>query len=367
MIGILIAKFRLLIRKPWAFIILTATCMMFAFFIGKENVGGITIPVYSTLEQEEVTEFVDKLNVSDFFVFKSVSKKEAEELVRTGSTEAAVELLNASYSLTVSANSSNIPLLKNHIESVYQKMLQSSNILSSLAPGERETAMKIFQEAETNPLFELQLSNFRNDSSKIYDNQLHGLFGFTLFFVVYTIANGVINILEEKQDRIWDRLILSSVRKWEMYAGNLIFSFLMGYFQVVLIFITFRYGVGIDFHGGFGKSLVILIPYVLAIVALSILIAALSKSIRQFNALIPLISVSMSMIGGAYWPLEIVTSKLMLLLAKITPIYYGMEALNGATIYSYSYATLLQPISIMLLMAVVMMGIGIHAMEKRDM
>ena len=212
----------------------------------------------------------------------------------------------------------------------------------------------------------MQKENFRNSESKVIDNQLQGIFGFSLFFVVYTIAFNVVHILEEKQGRIWDRMIVSSVKKWEMYAGNILYSFIMGYFQVLLVFVAFHYGAGVDFHGGFGKTLVVLIPYVLAIVSLSMLIAGLSKSIRQFNALIQILSVSMAMLGGAYWPIEIVSSKFMLLLGKFTPILYGMEALKGATIYSYSYTDLLQPISVLLVMAVVLMGIGINVMEKRE-
>ncbi|HLR70205.1 MAG TPA: hypothetical protein VK085_02090 [Pseudogracilibacillus sp.] len=60
------------------------------------------------------------------------------------------------------------------------------------------------------------------------------------------------------------------------------------------------------------------------------------KTIEQFNAVIPIVSVSMAMIGGVYWPLEIVASKFMLMLSKIVSITYRMEVLNGVTIYGRS-------------------------------
>lgn len=98
----------------------------------------------------------------------------------------------------------------------------------------------------------------------------------------------------------------------------------------------------------------------------SMFLVGVVKNIQQFNALIPLISVSMAMIGGAYWPLEIVSSPVLLKLADFMPIKYGMEALKGATIYGESWGELLQPMSILILMGVVFVGIGINVMEKRS-
>jgi ABC-2 type transport system permease protein len=43
-----------------------------------------------------------------------------------------------------------------------------------------------------------------------------------------------------------------------------------------------------------------------------------------------------------------------------------MEALKGATIYGESWGELLQPMSILILMGVVFVGIGINVMEKRS-
>lgn len=82
------------------------------------------------------------------------------------------------------------------------------------------------------------------------DHPLQSLFGLSLFFVIYTIAFNVVHILEEKQARIWERMTLSSIKRWEMYGGNLLYSFVMGYLQVVFVFMAFRFGAVVNFHGG---------------------------------------------------------------------------------------------------------------------
>ncbi|MEK3889537.1 ABC transporter permease [Bacillus sp. FSL K6-3431] len=367
MIGILLTKFRLFVRKPWLFIIMTATCILFAFFIGKGSGSKVEVPIFNELSDEEFTPFLDELNQSDLFAFVSMKEKEMKSAVREGKVEAGLHIWEDDFQLIITSQSTNVPLLKQYVQTAFTKKLQKEQLLHSFAlKEERLRAEKVWERTLEESLFDVHKENFRNGETRVIDNQLQGIFGFSLFFVIYTIAFNVVHILEEKQDRIWDRMIVSSVKKWEMYVGNLLYSFITGYFQVVLIFVAFHYGAGVDFHGGFGKTLIILIPYVLAIVALCMLLAGLSKSTRHYNALMQILSVSMAMLGGAYWPIEIVSSKFMLLLGKCTPLLYGMESLKGATIYGYTYMTLLQPISVLLLMAVVMMGVGITVMERRN-
>ncbi|QFF97847.1 ABC transporter permease [Psychrobacillus glaciei] len=362
MIGIIAAKFQLFLRKPATFIIMTAISIAFAYMVGLSGQGKIEIPVYTALTNSE--ELVEHLNKSENFLFVKATKEEAEKEVREGQTVAAVQLSEEGYTIIHASDETSIPLINNELRLVYAKMLENKSILAQADKPDKVKA--VLMEAEESPVFQVKQYNFKNDKEIVYDSRLYSLFGFSLYFVMYTIANNVYPIMEEKHNRIWDRLILSSVNKWEIYAGNLLFSFLIGYIQIVVIFCTFRYVAGVDFYGGFAKTFIVLIPYVLAIVALCILLASLAGSAGKYMSYLTITSVPLAMLGGAYWPLEIVTSKVMLFLAKITPVNYGMQLLNGATVNGYSYSELLEPMSILLLMAVIMMGIGINIIEKRN-
>lgn len=187
----------------------------------------------------------------------------------------------------------------------------------------------------------------------------------TLFFVIYTIAYSVANIMVEKNVGIWDRIILSPVKKSEMYLGNLVYSFCLGYFQVVIIFTLFYFVFDVDFNGMFTLLFLLLIPYVFTNVALAMLLTSAVRNMQQFNAILPFIAVAMAMIGGAFWPIELVESKFMIALSHAMPIKYGMDMLNGAAVYGYPLNKLFKPVSMLLLMGVLMMGIGIRLMEKR--
>ncbi|MFK4998621.1 ABC transporter permease [Bacillus sp. N9] len=289
--GIIVTKFRLFIRKPWLFILMTAVCMMFAFFIGKNDDVKVKIPVYSQLAQEDF----HQLNESELFIFERVNENELRNAVKEGKVEAGLLAYDDHYTVLMTTQSVHIPLLDQFVAAVYVNKLQKDQLIASY---DKEQVEQIWETASTNPLFDVKVGNFQNREFKMIDAPLQGVFGFSLFFVIYTIAYNVIHILEEKRDRIWDRMIVTPTKKWEMYVGNLLYSFIMGYAQVALVFVSFRYFAGVNFYGGFGKTLIILIPYVLTIVSLCMLLAALSKSTRHFNALVPLLSVSFAMLGG---------------------------------------------------------------------
>lgn len=363
MSGIIWGKFRLLIRKPGAILATTFICIAFAYFMGKSAFTAVQVPVFSSMPEEELTRILEELNKSDSFDYFLEKEEEVKNKVADGSVEAGAELHSDRFVLYQTGQTENFRLIYQDLSTYYSKKLKEKAVIQLV--GENSVIVEHLEDAEKTPFIGLTVSSYTDENQWVYDVNLQSLFGFALFFSIYTVAFSVVEILREKQSGIWDRYILSPTSKLEMYAGNLIYSFIIGYVQIALVFLVFKYGAGVDFYGSFGKTLILIIPYLFTIIALAIFIAGIVKTIAQFNALIPLISVSFAMLGGAYWPIEIVTSDFLLAISKVIPITYGMEILKGATISGLSYSDLLYPISILLLMGVVLMGIGIRLMESR--
>ncbi|WP_096273637.1 ABC transporter permease [Paucisalibacillus globulus] len=366
MIGILLAKFKGFIRNPWTFVIFTGMSMLMAFIFGGTGVDKAYVPIHG--DEKIKDSFIgQELKELEGFQFSWMTEEEIKEKIESGKAEIGVVLGDNDFSIIVGVDSFNADLVQQIISGIYQEKLEREQIL--LAAGQNSSDEKnILNEmdlAMEQPIFEIKSASFRGEGAFVYDNSLHRVFGFSLFFVIYTIAYNVLPILIEKRQGIWDRMILSPLKKSEMYVANLLYSFITGYFQVLVIFLMFRYVVGVDFHGRFFETLILLIPYVFSVVALAMLISSIVKNVQQFNAALPILAVSMAMIGGAYWPIEIVESKFLLMLSKINPLTYGMEVLHGVAVYGYPMEELLFPISILILMGVVMMGIGIHLMERR--
>ncbi|MFC4024734.1 ABC transporter permease [Oceanobacillus longus] len=367
--GIILARFTSFIRNPWLFALFTGMSIIFALIIGNFGADNekVTVPVYGD-EALQTDTIGTALAENEVYNFKWMKKEELEETIRRGNAEAGVNIEEDGYEMIVGIDSSNVKLMEQTVAGIYTDKIQGENLLAvsdAQTEEEKEELLAAFQQAKEEPVFKITNQSFHSSETFIYDNGLHSLFGFTLFFVIYTICYNVLPILIEKKAGVWDRMILSPMKKWEMYIANLIYSFFEGYLQVVIIFTVFRFIVGMDFQGKFLQILLLMIPYVFAIVSLAIFLTALVKNTQQFNAALPIVSVSMAMIGGAFWPIEIVQSEFLLALSKINPLTYGMEALNGLVIYNTPLDQLLMPISILLLMGVIFMGVGIHLMERR--
>lgn len=367
--GILFAKLKTFIRTPWLFILMTLMSLGFAWIVGgSDDENQIQVPVSAANETIQDSLSGKALTASDTIDFNWMSEKEMTDQIADGKAEMGVKLEENDFQLLTGVESLNADLVKRTVQQAYEKREQQEQIVAATSPvteKEKADVQKELQTAMEAPVFSMDTGSFRGTDTWVYDDTFQRLFGFALFFMIYTVSYSVLPILTEKAEGIWDRMILSPVRKWEMYVSNLIYSFLAGYLQVLLVFLIFRFGIGVDFNGRFTETLLLLIPYVFTIVALAVFLTSIVKNQPQFSAILPLMAVSMAMIGGAFWPIEIVDSKLLILLSKINPLTYGMEILNGVAVYGYSLEELLSPISILLLMGVVLMGVGMHLMEKR--
>jgi len=360
--GILWGKFKQIVRKPGGFLVTSVICIVFAYLIGLSSFTKIEIPVF-TDSSKQMDVIVKELNQSESYTFVVYPKEEVKKMVEEGKAELGIYLEEDQFTIYREAETSNVFAVQNLIEKYYQNMIREQQIIS--LAEDKQKAETILEENKENPIIPLKKDSSPSEKDTSYSQSLQALFGFTLFFSIYTVAFTVVDILREKKNGIWDRLILSSTSKTQIYLGNLVFSFLVGYFQIALIYIIFKYGLNISFNGNFHLTFLLIIPYLFSIVALTILITGLVKTVSQFNVLIPLISVSFAMLGGAYWPIEIVTSKVMIFISKFIPITYGMELLKKGVLGDGTMMELLKPAGILLLMGTIMLGIGIQFIERR--
>ncbi|WP_312096394.1 ABC transporter permease [Niallia sp.] len=360
--AVLWGKCKKFIRQPGGFIITTLICIVFAYLVGISSFTKVEVPIF-TDQSEKANDILKDLNKSASYSFVVYSEEEVKEQLEKGKADAGV-LLNAdTYTIFRIAETSNVLMVQNYLQSYYDNRLKEQAIIKEAA--DKVEAERVLASNKETPIIPVSYEQSQTEHEATYNQSLQALFGFTLFFCIYTVSFTVIEILRDKQNGIWDRFILSSTSKAQIYFGHLFFSFLIGYVQIIMIFLLFRYGLNIDFYGNFYLVYVLIIPYLFSIVALTILLTGLVKTPSQFNAVIPLVSVSSAMLGGAYWPIEIVTSKIMILLSKFIPITYGMDLLKKGIIESASWVEILVPAGILCLMGTVMLGIGIQLIEKR--
>ncbi|WP_053220024.1 ABC transporter permease [Virgibacillus senegalensis] len=352
-------------REPLMVLSMMGMTFIFVFFLGGFGTfGQLEVPVYfdQSMKDSEQEALLEQLNESESYTFTKMDQTMAEKQVALGDVAFAMKAMPDNYRMLIAADDPNQVLVSHYVKQVYAEELRLQH--AEQATGHTDFRDKVEQSMDNAPIT-LTASTAEGETSfGGYDQRNQFLFGMTLFFSIYTIIFSLSKVAEEKRTGTWNRVILSPVRKFHLYIGHLVYSFLLGFLQIAVIFSIFRYG--FDYNIGSSMSLILLTIacYTFAVVALGMLLLGLVKSLEQLNALVPIVSVSMAMIGGAYWPIEAVSNGILLGISKVIPVTYGMEALKGISL-GQSLSDLVQPLSILILIGVLCMGVGLNLMERK--
>lgn len=87
------------------------------------------------------------------------------------------------------------------------------------------------------------------------------------------------------------------------------------------------------------------------------------KTTAQLAALTLILVVTTSMLGGCFWPLEVVTSEVLLAIARLVPQSWAMAALNDLVVREAALTAVLPAVGVLLLMGTLFSGIGLKLMK----
>jgi len=359
--GIWIARFLNLKRKPIVLIMMTIMTLVMAYVVGDSSNGEMSVSV--AVDGSEMTQAVlDRLKKEDGFSLKEVSEEELQQKAKEDIRMVGVGLKETSYTIYSASDSDGVRNLSLIVESAYRDISFKQQVIQA---GGEDAWVDIEVSLQKDQAFLLQTAAMDESEVFRYDNALQSLFGFMLFFVFYTVSINVQFILDDKRSGVWNRLKLASVSRLQLYFGHLSFSYIIGLVQVLLVLFVFRYVLGTNMYEGFWKVVIIASIYVLLVMAFSVFVISLVKTVSQSSIIISLVAVSFAMIGGAYWPLEIVQSEGLLALKWISPIYYAMESMKRVTVYEGTLSSVWTYVSMMIGIAIILLLVGISLLEKR--
>lgn len=128
--------------------------------------------------------------------------------------------------------------------------------------------------------------------------------------MLFLSTNMISIILKDKKSNVYFRIFSTPISVKKYMIQN-IASFLV--ILLVQISLIFYFMVKV-FNANFGPSIwnmfILFFIFAIVSVSISVLIASISKSIRQASTVITLISTPMCMLGGCFWPRDIMPSVL---------------------------------------------------------
>jgi ABC-2 type transport system permease protein len=148
-----------------------------------------------------------------------------------------------------------------------------------------------------------------------------------------------------------------------MYTGHLLYSFFIGFFQMAVVFLIFKYVMNYEI-GSFPTILTIAAVFTLSSVSLAMLVAGFTKTPEKFNMVYPSVTPIIPIISGVYVPPDVMDNPIFTFIADLFPLGYALEAMMDAALFGAGWGDILLPVSFMLLIAVIYMGIGINLGER---
>ncbi|WDV46164.1 ABC transporter permease [Clostridiaceae bacterium M8S5] len=179
-------------------------------------------------------------------------------------------------------------------------------------------------------------NNFKNGPIKIdseYVNkytvkQVSGTsLGMFLMFIMIICSNITSLMLKEKQNRTYYRICTCPVNPKEFVLANMFVNLTLLFTQILLVLVSINYLFNIDMQISFLYLIIILFVFGIVSVGLGMSIVIFSTSSIGVSALTNLIIVPTCMLGGCYWPREIMPNILQKL-GNFVPQAWAMNAIK---------------------------------------
>lgn len=195
-----------------------------------------------------------------------------------------------------------------------------------------------------------------------YNSITHYSLGFSVAFVMFTLTFGAGHILEEKEKGTWGRMLTTPTRPSLILAGNLIGTFIIGWIQVAILILAGQFMFHVDWGSNLFGVIIIMSTYLFAITGFGLMLTGFVRTHAQLQAMTQVILPAFAMLGGAYWPLDMVP-KSMQLLGKFVPTGQAMNALLDVVARGKELSAVQQPIYILLLMGVIFFAVGLNRVK----
>jgi ABC-2 type transport system permease protein len=148
--------------------------------------------------------------------------------------------------------------------------------------------------------------------------------GWAIMFLLFSLTAAATSLFDEKKAGLYQRLLSAPVRRTHILWSKYAFGILLGLVQLTTLFVAGRVLFGIDITSNFGNLLLISFAASSACVAFGMLLASVAPSSAAAGGLGTLLILTMSAIGGAWFPPSFMPEFLQHL-SRLSIVYWAIE------------------------------------------
>ncbi len=153
------------------------------------------------------------------------------------------------------------------------------------------------------------------------------------FFAMFTAAQNVLYIYEEKKQGTFDRLTVAPIPRWYLLAGNLVGTVAMVIFQLIMLMVGLILVASIVegeltliWGTNFVHLILVIIGLALSVSGVGVMVAGIAKDAQQAQIISPIVNILLAFFGGAFG-IQLPTA-----ISQFSLIYWGSDAFDKLSI-----------------------------------
>ena len=187
--------------------------------------------------------------------------------------------------------------------------------------------------------------------------------GYAIMFLLMAVSASAATLFEEKNSGVFQRLLSSPVRPAHILWARFMFGVILGLVQITVLFCAGRVFFGLDIFRHAGALFAVALSAAAACSAFGMLVAAISPSAAAAQGISTLVVISMSAVGGAWFPTSIMPDYIQKF-SKLTIVYWAVEGFTDVLWAGQSLLEVLPRIGVLLSIAAAVMAVAVWRFNK---
>ena len=243
------------------------------------------------------------------------------------------------------------------------KMELAASLQSSRLTGEdwKPVFSAIAKETSTASTAVHKIEVKKGKAQSKLNNQSASSAGFSIMFVMIVMMSVTGTILEAKKSGVWYRMMSTPISRFELMAGFFLAFFILGWIQFGILMAATSALFDIQWGDPLGIA-VLVSALLLCVVGLGLFIAGFVTTTEQQSALGNIVIISTCMLGGVFWPLDVVP-KFMQKIAEFVPQTWAMKGFTEIVARGGGVADIALPVAVLLLFSAVFLVVGMSRVK----
>lgn len=374
--AITLFELKRIFQKPQSYLLMFGMPLLFTFIFGglfsnEEEEEKPTIAVVD-LDQSSFSEaFIQEIESKEIMTINLENHQEASDKfseqkitgyiqINEGFEDDVLQIEVPEITFIASPSFEGVAIIEQVINDSIVNLLmtaKASNTYHNVTGDDLQVVQeKVSKELATTPDGIEMVSIMKGKELEMMNDMTARSAGFSIMFVMMTMLVSTGVILEARQTGVWYRMMSTPTMKSELLIGYLFAFFVIGWIQFGILMLVSKFVFHVEWGNVVG-NIILVSSLLLCTIGLGLFIASIVKTSEQQSVFGNLIIVSTCMLGGVYWPLEIMPD-FMQQLAKFVPQYWGLEGFAELSARGGTVLDILVPVGILLAFTAVFLVIG---------